>query len=67
MNKTAWMASAGLALAAGLSGCKSNETASTAPSVSTPVSASGVSAPVAVTWRRSDKTAEFLSAFRPQQ
>ena len=65
MKKTAWMAIASVALAAGLSGCNSNGTASTAPSVSAPVGASSVAAPV--TWRPADKTAEFLSAFRPQE
>ena len=45
--------------------CNSNGTASTAPSVSAPVGASSVAAPV--TWRPADKTAEFLSAFRPQE
>lgn len=67
MKKTAWMGIASLALALGLSACKSNGTAATAPSVSAPVNASGVSAPVTATWRPADKTAEFLSAFRPQE
>lgn len=64
-KKTAWMAIASLALALCLSACKNNGTASTAPSGS--VSAAGVSPPVTATWRPADKTAEFLSAFRPQE
>jgi hypothetical protein len=67
MKKTAWMGIAGLALALGLSACKSNGTGATAPSVSAPANASGVSTPVTATWRPADKTAEFLSAFRPQE
>lgn len=67
MKKTAWMAIASLALAIGLSACKSNGTASAAPAGSTATSAAGVPAPVTATWRPADKTAEFLSAFRPQE
>jgi len=52
---------------AGPSACKSNGTASTAPPVSAPVGASSVSTVVTVTWRPADKTAEFLSAFRPRE
>ncbi|VTU35652.1 hypothetical protein [Variovorax sp. RA8] len=65
MKKTAWMAIAGLALALCLSACNSNGTASTAPSGN--VSGAGTPAPVTATWRPADKTAEFLSAFRPQE
>lgn len=56
------MGIASLALALGLSACKSDGTATTAPA-----SASGIAGPVTVTWRPADKTAEFLSAFRPQE
>ncbi len=66
MKKTAWMAVASLALAIGLSACKSNGAVSTTtPSGS--VSAVGVPAPVTATWRPTDKTSQFLSAFRPEE
>ena len=67
MKKTAWMGIASLALALGSSACTSEGTTSRAPSGGAPVGASGVSAPVVVTWRPADKSAEFLSAFRPQE
>jgi len=65
MKKTAWMAIASLALAIGLSACKSNGAVSTTPSGS--VSAAGVPTPVTATWRPTDKTSQFLSAFRPEE
>lgn len=66
MKKTAWMAIASLALAIGLSACKSNGAAPTAPSASSARTAS-VPAPVTATWRPTDKTSQFLSAFRPEE
>jgi hypothetical protein len=65
VNKTAWMSIASLALAIGLSACKNNGAAST--TTSGHVNAVGVPAPVTTTWRPTDKTADFLSAFRPQE
>ena len=67
MKNTAWIAIASLALTTGLSACKGNGTASTAPPGSTAASAAGMPAPVTATWRPADKTTEFLSAFRPQE
>ena len=64
MKKTAWMVIVSLALI-GLSACKSNGAVSTTPSGS--VSAVGVPAPVTATWRPTDKTSQFLSAFRPEE
>ncbi|VTU37006.1 hypothetical protein H6CHR_04850 [Variovorax sp. PBL-H6] len=60
MNNTAWMAFACLAVAIGLSACKSNATPSTSSGNAS------VAAPVTATWQPAGKTAEFLSAFRPQ-
>lgn len=59
------MAITSFALAVGLGACKSNGTASTARPGS--VGTAGAPAPVTATWRPADKTAEFLSAFRPQE
>ncbi|WP_162582690.1 hypothetical protein [Variovorax sp. PBS-H4] len=55
------MAIASLALAIGLSACKSNGSTPAAPANG------GMAAPVTATWQPADKTTEFLKAFRPQE
>ncbi len=67
MTTTSWSGAAILlALMAGLTGCKSNSpSASTLPSGSVSITASGVVTPG--TMAPADKTTEFLSAFKPKE
>ncbi|WP_143684524.1 hypothetical protein [Variovorax sp. KK3] len=67
MNRSWRVVAAAIAVTGGFAGCKSDGAAtSTTPRGSVSISATGVVAPAHAAASTADKTAEFLSAFRPK-
>jgi hypothetical protein len=68
VNGSGWVMAGLMALSAGLAGCKSNGAGTASlPSGNVAITASGVPVAGTVAAPPADRTAEFLSAFRPRE